>query len=169
MLKKVLVFLLLFSLVGSTVNNSSSASFFKNFRKNKTVDKQNNIDEASKKTEEKKILLVEIFASWCPGCKNIQPILDQLIKENAEIEIIKLDVSTPSKAKASAQQAQSLKITDFYNVNKSKTATVAVFVPTTLEVVSVFQNNSDIEEYKVAIGEAKSREQALKEQPSDLN
>ncbi len=157
MLKKLLVFLMLFSFMTITVNDCQAGLF----KRNKTT--KRSIKEETKSTEgqEKKILLVEIFASWCPGCKNIQPTLDQLTKEVSGINLIQLDVSTPSKAKLAAKKAQELKIEEFYESNKSKTATVGVIVPTTGEVVTIFQNNNKLTEYKSAIDEAKTKEKTL--------
>lgn len=158
-IKRSVLFLLVLLLVNSL--NPAAAGFFK---KGKTKKKQP-ATQTVQKAENKKVLLIQIYASWCPGCKNIQPTLDQLTKENTDFELVQLDVSTPSKAKASAKKAEELKIIDFYNVNKSKTATIGVFVPTTLEVVSVFQNNSVVEDYIQAINEAKTKEKSL-QQPS---
>ena len=159
MFKKITIFLILFSLIG--FYEPSSALFFKRHKAKKQT-----VEQTPKKNEGKKILLVQIYASWCPGCKNIQPTLDQLLKETTDIELIQLDVSTPSKAKASAKQAEELKVADFYNANKSKTATVAVIIPTSTEIVTVFQNNNELNDYKTAIQEAKTKEQALKNPPT---
>lgn len=157
MLKKILLVLTLILSVGLTFTQSSKAGFFK---KHKKVEKKA-APQAVK--EEKTAVVVEIYASWCPGCKNIEPTIDLLLKDHPEVEFVKLDVSTPSKAKESAKKAEELKILEFYNANKSKTATVAVFVPSTTEIVSVFQNNSDIEDYENALKQAKEKEQALKQ------
>ncbi len=157
MLRKTLLILTLVLSVGFTFTQPSNAGFFK---KNKKSDKKS-VPQTVK--EQKSALVVEIYASWCPGCKNIEPTIDLLLKDHAEIEFVKLDVSTPSKAKESAKKAEDLKILEFYNANKSKTATIAVFVPSTTELVSVFQNNSDMEDYENALKQAKEKEQALKE------
>ena len=161
MFKKFLVFLIIFSLIGLAFNKPVDAFFFK---RHKAIKK-----EALKETEKKegkKILVVEIFASWCPGCKNIQPALDQLVKEVSDIELVQLDVSTPSKAQTSALKAKELKVADFYNVNKSKTSTVAVIVRTSGEIVSLFENNNKVEDYKAAIEEARTKEKALENPPA---
>lgn len=160
MFKKVFIILTLISLICFTVNNRSDAFF----KRNKAVKKQ-----ASNETpvaEQKRIILVQIFASWCPGCKNIQPTLDQLVKEVSDIDLIQLDVSTPSKAQASSKLAKELNITDFYNSNKSKTSTVAVIVRKSGEIVSLFENNNKIEDYKAAIEEAKTKDKALDNPPA---
>lgn len=161
MFKKFLMFLMIFSLVGLTFNKPVDAFFFK---KHKAVKK-----EAGKETEkraERKILVVEIFASWCPGCKNIQPTLDLLVKEVSDIDLVQLDVSTPSKAQASANKAKELNVLDFYNVNKSKTSTVAVIVRKSGETVSVFENNNKLEDYKAAIEDARTKDKALENPPA---
>ena len=155
MSRKIILILMLISFLGATLNNSSSAFFFK---KHKTTNKHTvRIQQSGKK----KIILAEIYASWCPGCKNIQPTLDQIAKDFPQIELVQLDVSTPSKAEASQKVASDLKIIDFYNVNKSKTATVGVIVPTTGEVVSVFHNENSEDLYKPAIQDAQTKEKEL--------
>ena len=162
MFKKIITLILLVSLIGVSVSGPAEAGLF--FKKKKEVKTQ--AQEKSQKTDEKKILVAQIYASWCPGCKNIQPTLDQLIKEVPDINFIKLDVSTPSKALASAKLAKELKITDFYNANKSKTATVAVIIPSTGEILSVLENDNEIENYKEAVEKAKTKEKSLENPPA---
>ena len=108
--------------------------------------------------KDNRILVVEIYAGWCPACKNIQPTLDLLQDDVKDINFVKLDVSTPSKASESAELAKKLGIEEFYKLNKSKTSTVAIFKPQDKKLVTVFQNNNDIDEYKSAIDDAKNSE-----------
>lgn len=145
-----------FSLMSVTLNDSSEAFFFKK-KKEQAKTQPAQVSEKA----EKKIIVAEIFASWCPACKNIQPTLDQLAKEGPNIDLVQLDVSTPSKAKEAAKKAKELKIDKFYDANKSKTSTVGIIVPTSSEIVSIFQNNTELEEYKAAIQDAKTKEKAL--------
>lgn len=138
---------------------SSEASIFK---KSKVKDKEQY--EFLKFKEEKldrRILLVEIYAKWCPLCKNIQPTLDLLLKENEDIRLIKLDVSTLEKAKESEKIAKNLRIDSFFEIYKSRTSTVGVFVPSTREIIAKFHNENDIEKYDTAIKEAKTKDKAL--------
>ena len=141
--------------------NSSDAFFFKK----KPIDKKE-FSQSTISGVKKEVILAEIYASWCPGCKNIQPTIDQLIKDSPEINFVQLDVSTPSKAEESREKAKDLMILDFYNVNKSKTATVAVIAPTSGEIVSVFENDNDLDGYKAAIENAKTKEKALQNPPA---
>ena len=46
------------------------------------------------------------------------------------------------------------------------TATVAIITPTTGEIVSILENNNDIENYKEAIEKAKTKEKALENPPA---
>lgn len=132
---------------------SSEAFFFKK-KKEQAGGAVENIEK------DRKVLVVEIFAGWCPACKNIQPTLDLLQAEVKDITFVKLDVSTPSKANESAKLAKKWGIDDFYKLNKSKTSTVGVFNPWTKKLVAAFQNNNDIDEYKEAIKEAQKQESA---------
>lgn len=151
MLKKIIMF---FIVVLVFTSYSSSEAFF--FKK-KSSTKQTDLSQ-----KENKVLIVEIYASWCPACKNIQPTLDLLQKEITDINFVKLDVSTSSKASESKQIAKELGIEDFYKLNKSKTSTVAVFVPSTKELISTFQNNNNVDEYKTAVMNAKTREKGVR-------
>lgn len=160
MFKKIVALIVLISIFMISTDSPSDAFFFK--RKKEAI--KESVEKAHKK-EEKKILLVQIYASWCPGCKNIEPTLDQLIKEVADINFIKLDVSTSSKAQEASKIAKELKISDFYTSHKSKTATVAIITPTTGEVVTVLENDNDIESYKQAIEKAKTQEKSLENPP----
>lgn len=159
MIRKGILYILIFLILGCNVFERSEAFFFK---RHKTPKKE----ESIKKVEVKKILVVQIFASWCPGCKNIQPTLDQLVKEVEGIDFVQLDVSTPSKAQASLKKAKELNISDFYNANKSKTATVGILVPETSEIISILENNNDLEEYTEAIDKAKTKQKALENLPT---
>ncbi len=166
MFRKTVLILMFISFIGVTTTNNSSSAFF--FKKHKTGSRQvtKNVENVEQKAGEKKIVLAEIYASWCPGCKNIQPTLDLLVKDFSQIELVQLDVSTPSKAEASQKLAKDLKIIDFYNVNKSKTATVGIIVPTSGEVVSVLHNENSEEVYKPFIQDAQAKEKELQLPPS---
>ena len=159
MLKKLFTILILTSLIGTISVNSSDALFFKH-KKSK---------EAKQAAPQvvKNVNLVVIYASWCPGCKNIQPTLDQIEKEFGNIvNLVYLDVSTPKQAIASLQKAKELNIVDFYNVNKSKTSTVGIIIPKNGEVVTTFQNNNNFDDYKNAIQQAETKAKALENPPA---
>ena len=38
------------------------------------------------------IVLVDFYATWCGPCKMMHPIIDEIIKENSDLKVIKVDV-----------------------------------------------------------------------------
>ncbi|MEK3732442.1 MULTISPECIES: thioredoxin [Paenibacillus] len=52
-----------------------------------------NVTDASFDREiEKGTVLVDFWATWCPPCKLIAPILDELDQEMPDLKIVKVDV-----------------------------------------------------------------------------
>lgn len=95
-----------------------------------------------------KPVVVDIYASWCPGCKNIAPTLSQLKqKYSTKASFIVFDVTDAKTTKASMKMAEELGLTGFFNANKSKTSTVAIIDPATGKIIQQFQNNAEITEY----------------------
>lgn len=95
-----------------------------------------------------KPVIVDIYASWCPACKNIAPTLSQLKqKYGAKANFIVFDVSDSKKTKASMKKAAELGLTSFLSTNKSQTGAVAIIDPTTGKVTKQLRNNADIAEY----------------------
>ena len=155
MFRKIVLVFILVSFLETALCNSSEAFLFKKHKDN------NQPVKAVKQVGEKKIIIAEIYASWCPGCKNIQPTIDSLLKNFPQVELVQLDVSTPSKAEASQKLAGEFMILDFYNAHKSKTATVGIIVPTSGESVAVFHNENNEELYKAPIQDAQVKEKEL--------
>jgi thiol-disulfide isomerase/thioredoxin len=95
-----------------------------------------------------KPVVVDIYASWCPGCKNIAPTLSQLKQQYAgKANFVVFDVTDAKKTQASMKMANKLGLTAFFNANKSQTSTVAIIDPATGKVMKQFRNNAEITEY----------------------
>lgn len=110
------------------------------------------VDTPLAKQLQGKPVVVDIYASWCPGCKNIAPTLSQLKQQyGTKANFIVLDVSDSKKTQASMKMAAKLGLTDFFNANKSKTSTVAIIDPATGKVMKQFQNNPELAEYTTVI------------------
>lgn len=102
-----------------------------------------------------KPVVVDIYASWCPGCKNIAPTLSQLKKQYREkASFVVFDVTDSKTTKASMKMAEKLGLTSFFNDNKSKTSTVAIIDPATGKIIKQFQNNAEITEYSSILDRA---------------
>ena len=49
-----------------------------------------NIFEKDVKNNEN--VLVDFYATWCPPCKSLSPIVEEIEKENADIKFLKINV-----------------------------------------------------------------------------
>jgi thiol-disulfide isomerase/thioredoxin len=105
-----------------------------------------------------KPVVVDIYASWCPGCKNIAPTLSKLRQQyGTTANFVVFDVTDSKKTKTSIQMAASLGLTSFFNSNKSQTSTVAIIDPATGKVMKQFRNNADLAEYSSVLDRAISQ------------
>ncbi|GET38008.1 hypothetical protein MiSe_27620 [Microseira wollei NIES-4236] len=81
-------------------------------------------------------VVVDVFASWCPGCKNIAPTLSQLKQEYSDkVNFVVLDVTEQAKLQATATTAKKLGLGQFLEATKSQTSTVAIVDPATVSDV----------------------------------
>ncbi|MCT0252957.1 MULTISPECIES: thioredoxin domain-containing protein [unclassified Synechocystis] len=102
-----------------------------------------------------KPVVVDIYATWCPGCKTIAPTLSQLKKQyQGKVNFVVLDVSDKNTTKQAEAKAKELGLTNFFEMNKTQTATVAIIDPATGMVVQQFRKNANAGDYtKVINGE----------------
>lgn len=99
-----------------------------------------------------KPVVVEIYASWCPGCKNIAPTLSQLKQQyTTKANFVVLDVSNKRTTKASMKKAADLGLTSFLKANKANTSMVAIIDPATGKIIKQFRNNAEITEYSTVL------------------
>jgi thiol-disulfide isomerase/thioredoxin len=105
-----------------------------------------------------KLVVVDIYASWCPACQNIAPTLSQL-KQNYEgkAHFVVLDVSDRSKAKKSEQTAKELGLSQFFAANKSQTGMVAIIDPANGKILTQHRNNANLQDYSSVLDAAVSR------------
>lgn len=53
------------------------------------------------------LVLVDFHATWCGPCRMLDPVLDELIKDNSELKLVKVDVDE-SRELASQYQVMSV-------------------------------------------------------------
>jgi thiol-disulfide isomerase/thioredoxin len=95
-----------------------------------------------------KPVVVDVFATWCAGCKNIAPTLSELKQEYAgKVNFVVLDVTDKAKVKETEDLAAKLGLSKFLADNKSKTSTVAIVDPATGNILGVFKNNPTKDDY----------------------
>jgi len=59
------------------------------------------------------IVLVDFTAAWCPPCRVLEPVLDQLAREAEDLTVLKVDVDA-SPELASAYQVMSMPTLVFF-------------------------------------------------------
>ncbi|NJR53680.1 MAG: thioredoxin family protein [Acaryochloris sp. CRU_2_0] len=95
-----------------------------------------------------KPVVIDVFATWCPGCKNIEPTLSQLKQEYADkAHFVVLDVTDKAKLKETEASAEKLGLSQFLETTKSKTSTVAIVDPATGKILAMFKNNPNKADY----------------------
>jgi thiol-disulfide isomerase/thioredoxin len=95
-----------------------------------------------------KPVLVDIYAIWCPGCKNIAPTLSTLKqKYQGRVNFVVFDVTDRSTTQASEAKAQKLGLSEFLAANKSQTSMVAIIDPSSGRVLKQFRNNPNRGDY----------------------
>lgn len=76
-----------------------------------------------------KPIVAIIRADWRSACQKLEPIMMELMKEyGGKVEFVALDVTSDEKVAQSRATAKKLGLVDFFEENKEKTSTVAVFV-----------------------------------------
>jgi thioredoxin 1 len=59
------------------------------------------------------IVLVDFTAAWCPPCRQLSPVLDQLAREATDLRVLKVDVDA-SPELASSYQVMSMPTLIFF-------------------------------------------------------
>ena len=102
-----------------------------------------------------KPVVVDVYASWCPGCKNIAPTLSTLKQQySGKANFVVFDVTDSKTTQASMKMAQKLGLSGFLNTNKSQTSTVAIIDPATGKVTKQYRNNADLTSYTSVLDRA---------------
>jgi thiol-disulfide isomerase/thioredoxin len=99
-----------------------------------------------------KPVVVDIYASWCGGCRNIAPTLSSLkSRYQGQANFVVFDVSNAKTSAASAQLAKQLGLSSFYNSHKSATSTVAIIDPSSGRILKKFVNNANADDYAMVL------------------
>lgn len=102
-----------------------------------------------------KPVVVDIYASWCPGCKNIAPTLSRLKQQYQDkAHFVVFDVTDRSTTQMSEAKARQLGLSEFLAANKAQTSTVAIIDPATGKVLRQFRNNPDQGDYTAVLDAA---------------
>ena len=102
-----------------------------------------------------KPVVVDVYASWCPACKNIAPTISQLKEEYAgKVEFVVLDVSDKSTTTIAEATAQELGLSKFLSENKTQTGSITIIDPATGKILAQYRNNPDKAVYSKVLNAA---------------
>ena len=102
-----------------------------------------------------KPVVVDVYASWCPACRNIAPTLAQLRQSYANrVHFVVFDVSDKASTEASMANAQRLGLTGFLKANRTQTGLVAIIDPATGRILAQHRNNADASAYTTVLNKA---------------
>lgn len=91
-----------------------------------------------------KPVVVDIYASWCPACKNIAPTVSQLKQEYAgKINFVFLDMSDKASTAKAEATAKKLGLSKFLAANKTQTGSLTIVDPATGNILAQHRNNPD--------------------------
>jgi thiol-disulfide isomerase/thioredoxin len=117
-------------------------------KKNPCAGKLDSVGGPLAKELQGKPVVVDVFATWCAGCKNIAPTLSQLKQDYAgKVNFVVLDVTDKDKVEQTQAQAEKLGLSKFLEAKKSKTSTVAIVDPGTGNILTMFKNNPQKADY----------------------
>lgn len=77
--------------------------------------------------QEKKPMVVVVYADWCPLCQRLKPVL-ALINDNYKdkIQFVRLDLTTEATTAKSRTLARSLGLESFFDKNQGTTSLVVI-------------------------------------------
>ena len=105
-----------------------------------------------------KPVVVDVYASWCPACKNIAPTLSQLKQQYAgKVHFVVLDVTDKSSTAKSEAKAKELGLSKFFAENKTQTGSLTIIDPATGKILSQYRNNPDKTAYTTVLDQAIAR------------
>ncbi len=99
-----------------------------------------------------KPVVVDVYASWCPACKNVAPTLSQLKQQYGnKANFVVLDVTDRQATANTMKLAAKTGLTKFLNANKSQTGTIAIIDPASGKVIKQFRNNATLSDYTAVL------------------
>jgi thiol-disulfide isomerase/thioredoxin len=102
-----------------------------------------------------KPLFVQIYADACPTCKAFKPTLASLRQQYSNsVNFIALDVSTQSTTQTATAKAEQLGLSNFFNTHRVQGGTIAIFHPSTGEVLTQYRRNLNKADYVKALDSA---------------
>jgi thiol-disulfide isomerase/thioredoxin len=113
-----------------------------------TIAQTSNVGGALAKKLQGKPVVIDIYASWCPACKNIAPTMAQLKRDYAgKATFVVFDVSDQGKTAKSKALAKQLGLSKFLADNISQTGMVTIVDPANGNILTQHRNNANKSDY----------------------
>lgn len=105
-----------------------------------------------------KPVVVDIYASWCPACKNIAPTVSQLKQQYAgKVHFVVFDVSDRSSTAKAEALAKELGLSQFLADNKNQTGSLTIVNPSSGKILAQHRNNANKSAYTRVLDAALSK------------
>ncbi|MGQ9865805.1 MAG: TlpA family protein disulfide reductase [Pseudanabaenaceae cyanobacterium] len=105
-----------------------------------------------------KPVVIDVFATWCPACKNVAPTLSQLKKDYAgRVNFVVLDVTNRTTTSKTEARATQLGLSQFLKANKAQTGLLTIVDPATGTILAQYRNNANLADYKKVLDQALAR------------
>jgi thiol-disulfide isomerase/thioredoxin len=135
------------SIVGTTYSshsNNLTKSSIEIAQANSSISNLDSVGGPLSRELQGKPVVVEIYATWCPACKNLAATKTALQQQYAgRVNFVVLDVTDKAAVKASETKAQQLGLSQFFNVYKAKTGTITIINPATGKILASEKNNTN--------------------------
>lgn len=113
-----------------------------------TVAQAGNVGGALASQLQGKPVVVDIYASWCPACRNVAPTLSQLRQQyEGSIHFVVLDVTDRGTTSQAESRARGLGLGQFFKVNRSQTGMIAIIDSATGNILAQYRNNANVADY----------------------
>jgi thiol-disulfide isomerase/thioredoxin len=102
-----------------------------------------------------KPVVVDIYASWCPACKNIAPTVSKIKQQYGnKITFVTLDVSDKASSMKAEANAKQLGLSKFFAANKTQTGSLTIVDPATGNILGQERNNAELTAYSSVLDSA---------------
>jgi thiol-disulfide isomerase/thioredoxin len=102
-----------------------------------------------------KPVVVDIYASWCPACKNIAPTVSKIKQQYGnKITFVTLDVSNKASSDKAEAKAKQLGLSKFFAANKTQTGSLTIVDPATGNILGQERNNAELTAYSTVLDSA---------------
>lgn len=84
--------------------------------------------ETMKKSETPKPIVAVFRADWCPYCKKLEPVMQELMSEyQGKFDFVVFDVTNEQTTAEAMKLAETKGLSEFFKENKRKSAFVVIF------------------------------------------